>query len=147
MQSRCVTYLSKYYFLPQLIDYFSLPLFYRVKEVLKGIRALHPAPVKKASPFAKDMLARLVRHLNEECLSEKRGISMRQPVIVPRFGRSFGDELTRLLLKDVEQSLYHGLSLYLSQWKGHRHYSGKHCPLPVLNKRCSARTKGPYSDK
>jgi len=46
----------------------------QVKKVLKGIRALHPAPVKKATPLAMSMLEQLDGHLNSECHSENRNV-------------------------------------------------------------------------
>lgn len=112
-----------------------------VKKVLKGIRALHPAPVNKAPPLAMAMLEQLDRHLNVECQSDKQGVSVRatrdRAMIWVGFWRGFrSDELTRLLLQNVEQSPHNGLSLYLSQSKGDRHYTGKHYPLPVLNALC-----------
>ncbi|AXR06738.1 site-specific integrase [Salinimonas sediminis] len=113
----------------------------QVKKVLKSIRALHPAPVKKATPLAMPVLEQLDSHLNAECRSDIQGVSLRatrdRALIWVGFWRGFrSDEFTRLLLQGIEVTPHHGLSLYLSRSKGDRHYAGKHYPLPVLNTLC-----------
>ena len=113
----------------------------QVKKVLKGIRALHPAPVKKATPLAMSMLEQLDSHLNAEYRNDSRGVALRaardRALIWVGVWRGFrSDELTRLLLQGIEESPNHGLSLYLSQSKGDRQYAGKRHRLPALNTLC-----------
>lgn len=112
-----------------------------VKKVLKGIRALHPAPVKKAAPLAMSVLQRIDNLLSEACQSDNRPIALRaardRALIWVGFWRGFrSDELTRLTLQHIETSADNVLTLYLPQSKGDRLNAGKHISLPVLNALC-----------
>ena len=113
----------------------------QVKKVLKGIRALHPAPVKKAQPLAMSVLQRIDNHLNEACRSDKRPIALRaardRALIWVGFWRGFrSDELTRLTLQHINKSSDNALTLYLPQSKGDRLNTGRHVSLPELNALC-----------
>ncbi|APE04643.1 hypothetical protein BM528_01650 [Alteromonas sp. RW2A1] len=115
----------------------------QVKKLLKGIRVLHPAPVKKARPLDISELRQLDTHLLTEIDSDDITVRLRalrdRALIWVGFWQGFrSDELSRLRIEHIENSSAQVLTLYLPQSKGDRHLMGKHYVLPQLQALCPA---------
>lgn len=109
----------------------------QVKKILKGVRALHPAPVKKARPLDMCVLHALDTHLLDTIKHDTPSNALRarrdRALIWVGFWRGFrSDELTRLRLENIHVRADNTLSLYLPQSKGDRQYHGKDYTLPRL---------------
>ena len=123
----------------------------QVKKVLKGIRALHPAPVKKAKPLNVSVLETLDLHLNEtiahgDMLTSRRALRDRALIWVG-FWRGFrSDELVRLRIEHIQTRSGTELSAYLPHSKGDRSYQGKYYVLPKLNALCPAKALSTWKE-
>lgn len=116
-----------------------------VRQVLRGIRTLHPAPPRQAAPL-------LLQHLQTaiECF-EQEARQAREQHDLPRllrarrdaallligFWRGFrGDELARLRVEHIQAEAGVGISLFLPRSKGDRQALGVQHRTPALKALC-----------
>ncbi|MBC3879948.1 tyrosine-type recombinase/integrase [Undibacterium sp. LX40W] len=116
-----------------------------VRKVFRGIQALHPARKKQARPLQLDQLEQVVKWLNGSidaaCHSGDRQKELRyvrdKALLLVGFWRGFrGDELVRLRIEHIEVEHGKGMTCYLSQTKGDRHYKGTSFKTPALSRLC-----------
>jgi integrase len=116
-----------------------------VRRVLKGIRAVHPAPVKQAAPLLLKHLEQAIEWLEREATAayaegnHKSIIRHRRAIalILIGFWRGFrGDELARLQIEHIQAQLGEGMTLFLPHSKGDREYLGTTFQTPALIKLC-----------
>lgn len=116
-----------------------------VRQMLKGIRAVHPARVKQAAPVSLGHLEQAVDWLENEAeaaaqrgdykslLRHRRSIAL----VLIGFWRGFrGDELTRLTVDDTQASRGEGITFFLYRTKGDRQYEGTTFHTPALTRLC-----------
>lgn len=116
-----------------------------VRQVLKGIRALHPAQEKRARPLQLDVLNGVNDWLQGEITAAKQ--QGNQPLLLRHtrdhallllgFWRGFrADELVHLRIEHIEVSPGEGLTCYLPSSKGDRTLDGRIFRCPVLSRLC-----------
>ncbi|KAF0866168.1 site-specific integrase [Pseudomonas sp. LD120] len=116
-----------------------------VRQVFKGIRAVHPAQEKQAEPLQLQHLERVIAWLDEAATAA--GVDGRQAdllrarrdraLILLGFWRGFrSDELCRLQIEYVQASAGSGISLYLPRSKGDRDNLGRTFHTPALLRLC-----------
>lgn len=116
-----------------------------VRQMLKGIRALHPVQEKQAAPLLLQHLEDAVAWLENEAeqaalrqdlaglLRCRRDIAL----ILIGFWRGFrGDELSRLLVEHTQAITGVGITFYLPHSKGDRQHLGSTFRTPALKKLC-----------
>lgn len=116
-----------------------------VRQVLKGIRALHPAQQKQASPLLLQHLRQAVDwHEAQANNAHQRGdikALMRHrrdiALLLVGFWRGFrGDELARLAVENTTVQAGAGISFYLPRTKGDRSHAGTTLHTPALKTLC-----------
>jgi integrase len=116
-----------------------------VRQVLRGIQALHPAVEKRAKPLQLEHLEQVVRWLDAAIsvarTTSDRGAELRytrnKAILLLGFWRGFrGDELTRLQIEHVEVTPGEGMTCYFPQTKGDRIYQGTTFKAPALSRLC-----------
>ncbi|PWB35054.1 Tn3 family resolvase [Pseudomonas sp. SDI] len=116
-----------------------------VRQMLKGIRALHPVQERQAAPLTLEHLQHTVERL--EALAEAAQREQRLPALLRArrdaallligFWRGFrGDELARLRVEHIQAQAGVGMQLYLPQSKGDRHGRGVQHRTPALKRLC-----------
>jgi integrase len=116
-----------------------------VKQMIKGIRALHPAQEKQAAPLLLLHLEQAVSWLERETASaadrgdfrnvmkHRRDIAL----VLIGFWRGFrGDELARLQVENTQAESGAGITFYLPHTKGDRQHLGATFHTPALKKLC-----------
>lgn len=116
-----------------------------VRQVFKGIRALHPVQEKQAEPLQLRHLEQVIDHLEGEArqaladhdqptlLRARRDSAL----ILLGFWRGFrSDELCRLQVEHVQAIAGTGISLYLPRSKSDRNNLGKTYQTPALQRLC-----------
>lgn len=105
-----------------------------VKKVLKGIRELHPVREKQAKPLQLEVLAQIVRSLDQRealaiqdnKLPELLRCCRDRAFILVGFWRGFrGDELCRMEVEHLVLAKGEGLHIYLRRSKTDRANRGK----------------------
>ncbi|KTC41419.1 site-specific integrase [Pseudomonas sp. ABAC61] len=116
-----------------------------VRQVLKGIRALHPTQEKQAEPLQLQDLERVIAWLDaqaaiasaEQHRAELLRVRRDRALILLGFWRGFrSDELCRLQIEHVQASAGSGISLYLPRSKGDRDNLGRTYHTPALQRLC-----------
>lgn len=116
-----------------------------VKQMIKGIRALHPAQEKQAAPLLLLHLEQAVSWLEREtALATDRGdfrnvMKHRRDIalVLIGFWRGFrGDELARLQVENTQAESGAGITFYLPHTKGDRQHLGATFHTPALKKLC-----------
>lgn len=116
-----------------------------VRQVLRGIRVLHPVQPKQARPLQLDQLEKTVVLLDstiaqarEESNRPRELRSLRdKSLLLLGFWRGFRvDELTRLQVEAVQVEPGAGMTCYLSRSKGDRNYIGASFQVPALSRLC-----------
>lgn len=116
-----------------------------VRQLLKGIRVVHPAQIKQASPLLLKHLEQAVAWLEGEAAAAvERGdykalVRHRRSVAILLIGfwRGFrGDELARLTVENTQASSGEGITFYLSYTKGDRQHEGATFHTPALARLC-----------
>ncbi|WP_210711742.1 site-specific integrase [Pseudomonas sp. MWU349] len=116
-----------------------------VRQVFKGIRALHPVQEKQAQPLELQHLEQVVAWLDEEVASaaaeDRHGDLLRarrdRALILLGFWRGFrSDELCRLQIEHVQAVAGAGISLYLPRSKSDRDNLGRTFHTPALLRLC-----------
>ena len=116
-----------------------------VRQVFKGIRALHPAQEKQAEPLQLQHLEQVVSWLAQEAgqamanadqpalLRARRDTAL----ILLGFWRGFrSDELCRLQIEHVQAIAGSGISLYVPRSKSDRENLGRTYQTPALQRLC-----------
>lgn len=116
-----------------------------VKQVLKGIRALHPAMEKRAEPLQLTQLATVVDWLDlviEGALGRSDGAAALRyrrdrALILMGFWRGFrSDELIHLQVEHLQLVPGQGMTCFLPRTKGDRQNEGTTFRVPALSRWC-----------
>ncbi|MGC5703261.1 tyrosine-type recombinase/integrase [Pseudomonas sp. NFXW11] len=116
-----------------------------VRQVLKGIRALHPLREKQAEPLQLRHLEQVIGSLEEQAaraaVEERQGDLLRarrdRALILLGFWRGFrSDELCRLQIEHVEARAGSGIRLYVPRSKADRGNLGQTFHTPALHRLC-----------
>lgn len=116
-----------------------------VRQVLKGIRSLHPAREKQAAPLQLMQLQQVADGLDAQAQQAlqngDRGQLLRsrrdRALLLLGFWRGFrSDELCRLQIEHVEAVAGSGMTLYLPRSKGDRDNLGITHQAPALRRLC-----------
>ncbi|QNH77168.1 site-specific integrase [Pseudomonas protegens] len=116
-----------------------------VRQVFKGIRAVHPVREKQAEPLQLQHLERVIAWLDGEATAARgegrqadllRALRDRALILLG-FWRGFrSDELCRLQIEHVQASAGSGISLYVPRSKGDRDNLGRTYHTPALQRLC-----------
>lgn len=116
-----------------------------VRQVLKGIRAVHPAQERQAAALTLEHLQQTILALHaqaeqaqrEHCLPALLRARRDTALLLIGFWRGFrGDELARLRVEHIQAQAGVGMQLYLPQSKGDRHGRGVQHRAPALKSLC-----------
>ncbi|MCO7504425.1 MULTISPECIES: site-specific integrase [Pseudomonas] len=116
-----------------------------VRQMLKGIRAVHPAQERQAAALTLEHLQRTVDALHTKaaqaqqahCLPELLRARRDVALLLIGFWRGFrGDELARLRVEHIQAQAGVGMQLYLAQSKGDRQGRGVSHRTPALKSLC-----------
>ena len=117
----------------------------RVRQVLRGIRAMHPAAEKKARPLQLQVLQALdlwiEQKLAADAQRQQHGKAMRlkrdRALLLLGFWRGFrGDELLAMLVENVDLRPGSGMTWSLSRTKTDRGLKGTDFSMPALSRLC-----------
>ncbi|HLV16602.1 MAG TPA: site-specific integrase [Pseudomonas sp.] len=116
-----------------------------VRQVLKGIRSVHPAREKQAAPLQLQQLQRVSDQLEQQA-QQALQVGDRKELLRARrdrallllgFWRGFrSDELCRLRVEHIEAVAGSGMTLYLPRSKGDRDNLGVTHRAPALRRLC-----------
>lgn len=116
-----------------------------VRQMLKGIRAMHPVQERQATALTLEHLQRTIGHLEqqalvaqrEHCLPDLLRARRDAALLLIGFWRGFrGDELARLRVEHIQALAGGGMQLYLPQSKGDRQGRGVTHRMPALKRLC-----------
>ncbi|QRK81844.1 tyrosine-type recombinase/integrase [Pseudomonas granadensis] len=116
-----------------------------VRQMIKGIRALHPAPEKQAAPLLLQDLEQAVRWLErdaeqadarQDLAALLRSRRDRALVLIGFWRGLRGDELSRLQVEHTQAQAGVGITFYLPHSKGDRQHRGTTFCTPALKKLC-----------
>ena len=116
-----------------------------VRQVLRGIRALHPQQARQAAPLQVLHLQQAVDWLEREAaqaaacddLASLRRCRRDAALLLVGFWRGFrSDELCRLRVEDIRAEAGVGMTLYLPHSKGDRDHHGTTYQAPALRRLC-----------
>lgn len=116
-----------------------------VRQMLKGIRAVHPAEQRQAAALTLEHLQQTISTLHaraeqaqrEHCLPTLLRARRDIALLLIGFWRGFrGDELARLRVEHIQAHAGVGMQLYLPQSKGDRQGRGVHHRAPALKTLC-----------
>lgn len=117
----------------------------KVRQLLKGIRAVRPVQQRQAAPLALLHLEKAVAHLESEVDQARAANNMAALLKATRdialltigFWRGFrGDELAKLSIENTHAERYVGIRFYLGSSKGDRQNIGREFRTPSLSKLC-----------
>ena len=117
----------------------------KIRQLLKGIRALHPTQEKRAKPIELDILQNVCNWLeNATNVAKAKGNTVgalrhtrNRALILLGFWRGFrSDELSNLRIEFIEITPREGLICYLPRSKGDRQLDGRSFPCPALSRLC-----------
>ena len=117
----------------------------KIRQLLKGIRTLHPAQEKRAKPLELDILNSVTNWLTVAVEAAKgRGNSVSalrhtrdRALILLGFWRGFrSDELANLRVEFIEIKHGEGLTCFLPRSKGDRKLEGRSYSCPALSRLC-----------
>lgn len=117
----------------------------KVRQLLKGIRVLHPVQQKQAAPLPLLQLEKAVAFLEQEAAQARANGDMQGVLKSTRdialltigFWRGFrGDELSRLTVENTHAERYVGIRFYLAHSKSDRQNVGREYKTPSLNTLC-----------
>ena len=116
-----------------------------IRQVLKGIRALHPEQEKRAKPLELQVLQQLSDWLDDAITvsgerRDRRGVlrhARDRAMLLLGFWRGFrSDELVNLRVENIEITPGEGLICYLPRSKGDRQMQGREFSCPALSRLC-----------
>ncbi len=117
----------------------------KIRQIIKGIRAIHPSQEKRAKPMELDILQHICDWL---CVAENSAMdrgnssevlrhSRNRALILLGFWRGFrADELVNLRIEFIEIVPGEGLTCFLQRSKGDRHLDGRQFSCPALSRLC-----------
>lgn len=113
----------------------------QVRDVLRGIQALHPRQVRQAEPLQLRELEQCVTALLLEETSPNPTVRLRacrdRALLLLGFWRAFrSDDLCRLRIETNQLVPGEGLSLFLSSSKSDRDHQGRTVSVPALKRLC-----------
>ncbi|PMU07221.1 Tn3 family resolvase [Pseudomonas sp. FW305-20] len=113
----------------------------QVRDVLRGIQALHPRQVRQAEPLQLRELEQCVAALQQEVASPDLSVRLRasrdRALLLLGFWRAFrSDDLCRLRIETSQLVSGEGLSLFLSSSKTDRDHQGRTVSVPALIRLC-----------
>lgn len=117
----------------------------KIRQVLKGIRAIHPAQEKRAKPLELEVLQGIGDWLSDAVASaEGRGDAASalrhtrdRALVLLGFWRGFrADELVNLRIEFIEIKPGEGLTCFLPRSKGDRQLEGRKFSCPALSRLC-----------
>lgn len=113
----------------------------QVRDTLRGIRALHPQPVKQAPALQLQVLEASIEGLKGDLHSGQPAQRLRaardQALILLGFWRAFrGDELCRLQAEHIRIEAGEGMQVFLPSSKGDRDNRGRNLTMPALQRLC-----------
>lgn len=117
----------------------------KIRQLLKGIRALHPAPEKRAKPLELELMQRVCDWLAEAAnVANARGDvgealrhTRNRALLLLGFWRGFrSDELVNLSVEFIEINSGEGMTLYLPRSKTDRQLEGRRFACPALSRLC-----------
>lgn len=117
----------------------------KIRQLLKGIRTLHPAQEKRAKPLELEILHGVVDWLTSATAAAvSRGDSANavrhtrdRALILLGFWRGFrSDELANLRIEFIEIKPGEGLTCFLPRSKGDRNLEGRSYSCPALSRMC-----------
>ncbi len=113
-----------------------------VKQVIKGIRSVHPYQEKQAQPLQIDDLERIIKYLEDKIEhstqhSELLPLYRNKALVLLGFWRAFrSDELTRLSIENITFKQNIGLDIFLPRTKTDRNNQGTTYHVPILSRLC-----------
>ncbi len=116
-----------------------------VRQMIKGIRAMHPAQEKQATPLLLQHLEQAVvwleREAEQAAVGNDRAGLLRSrrdmALVLIGFWRGFrGDELSRLQVEHTQAQAGVGITFYLPHSKGDRQHRGTTFRTPALKTLC-----------
>lgn len=113
----------------------------QVRDVLRGIQALHPRQVRQAEPLQLRELEQCVATLQVEAASVEQVVRLRasrdRALLLLGFWRAFrSDDLCRLRIETNQLVPGEGLTLFLSSSKTDREHQGRTVSVPALKRLC-----------
>jgi len=113
----------------------------RVRDVLRGIQAEHPQPVRQAEALVVQDLEACISSLEQALLSSEAGVQLRaardRALLLLGFWRAFrGDELCQLRVEYIRLKPDEGLELFLPSSKSDRANRGRSLTVPALKRLC-----------
>jgi integrase len=113
----------------------------RVRDVLRGIQALHPLPIKQAEALQLQRLEACIEGLGEQMTSDQSAVRLRaardQALILIGFWRALrGDELFRLRVEHIQLREGLELEIFLASSKTDRDHRGRTLVVPALKRLC-----------
>ena len=117
----------------------------KIRQLLKGIRTLHPAQEKRAKPLELEILRSIVDWLTAAATAAiNRGDSASalrhtrdRALVLLGFWRGFrSDELANLCIEFIEIKHGEGLTCFLPRSKGDRKLEGRSFSCPALSRLC-----------
>ena len=124
-----------------------------VRQVLKGIRALHPEQEKRAKPLELEFLQRASDWLEDGIAvaaeRQVRGDTLRhtrdRAMLLLGFWRGFrSDEIVNLRVENIRVTPNEGLTCYLPRSKGDRQMQGREFSCPALSRLCPVEAVGAW---
>lgn len=118
----------------------------KIRQLLKGIRAVHPAQEKRAKPLELEILQRLCDWLTDAesaaaARGDTAGVLRRardRALLLLGFWRGFrADELASLRIEFIEITIGEGLTCFLPRSKGDRQLEGRRYACPALSRLCA----------
>lgn len=118
---------------------------HKIRQVLKGIRALHPAQEKQARPLELEQLQQVTDWLTQAAEHAQRqghlGDWLRhlrnRALLLLGFWRGFrSDELINLRIEFLDLQPGQGMTFYLPRSKGDRNLEGRRFSCPALVRMC-----------
>lgn len=112
-----------------------------VREVLRGIQALHMRPPQQAEPLQLQELQACIQALNEEEQGDQAAVQLRacrdRLLLLLGFWRALrSDELCRLRIEFIQLDPAKGLTLFLPSSKTDRANLGRQLSVPALTHLC-----------
>lgn len=116
-----------------------------VRQVLRGIRTVHPAQEKRAKPLQLDVLQQVDAWLQQAAQAARargdRAAALRhardRALVLLGFWRGFrSDELVRLQIEHVDVTHGEGLTCFIPRSKGDRNAEGRTFRCPALSRLC-----------
>lgn len=117
----------------------------KIRQLLKGIRTLHPASEKRAKPLELELMQRVCDWLAEAATSAKacgnQGDKLchtrNRALLLLGFWRGFrSDELVNLSIEFIEIDSGEGMTLFIPRSKTDRQLAGRRFACPALSRLC-----------